>query len=76
MQGLPLSLSLMYLLKDACASLCNVPRLLRACLRALMFFFIVLALLAFAIVTAQSTEHTEAVDKKGLNVTLQDLHFF
>tara|TARA_B110000908_G_C10139979_1_gene396314 strand:- start:647 stop:760 length:114 start_codon:yes stop_codon:yes gene_type:complete len=36
----------------------------------------VLALLAFAIVTAQSTEHTEAVDKKGLNVTLQDLHFF
>jgi predicted outer membrane lipoprotein len=41
-----------------------------------MSFLIILAVLAFAIVTAQSMEHTEAVDKKGLNVTLQDLHFF
>jgi len=37
---------------------------------------IILALLAFAIVTAHSMEHTEAVDRKGLNVILQDLHFF
>jgi len=41
-----------------------------------MSFLIILALLAFAIVTAHSMEHTEAVDRKGLNVILQDLHFF
>jgi predicted outer membrane lipoprotein len=66
----------MYLLNSGCASLCSVPKLFKACLRAFMSFLTILAVLAFAIVTAHSMEHTEAVDKKGLNVTLHDLHFF